>query len=127
MSAPLYLAALLPFSVVMVESSDEIYAACNVVNYSNGSQFDTNVEALLKNLTEKAAYIGFGASVYGLETSSHVSGHLQCRGDLSPADCGARSTEAMKVVHYNCPNAIGSRVQLEHSFLRYENYTFISD
>ncbi|GLJ38393.1 hypothetical protein SUGI_0781780 [Cryptomeria japonica] len=90
MRAPLYLAALLVFSVVMVHSSDgggEIYAACNVEKYSNGSQFDTNLEALLKTLTEKAAYAGFGASVYGQET----------------------------------PN------KLDHCFLRYENYTFLSD
>ncbi|XP_057827092.2 antifungal protein ginkbilobin-like protein 1 [Cryptomeria japonica] len=92
MRAPLYLAALLVFSVVMVHSSDgggEIYAACNVEKYSNGSQFDTNLEALLKTLTEKAAYAGFGASVYGQETPNKVSGRLQCRGDLSPADCQA--------------------------------------
>ncbi|GLJ38392.1 hypothetical protein SUGI_0781760 [Cryptomeria japonica] len=129
MRALLYLAALLIFSVVMVQSSEdggEIYTACNVEKYSNGSQFNTNLEALLKTLTEKAAYAGFGASVYGQETPNEVSGRLQCRGDLSPADCQACSVEAVNVVQRDCPNAIGARVQLEHCFLRYENYTFLS-
>ncbi|GLJ38399.1 hypothetical protein SUGI_0781860 [Cryptomeria japonica] len=128
--APLYLAALLIFSAVLVESSDdegEIYAACNVHKYSNGSQFDTNLEEVLKSLTEKAAKAGFGASVYGEKTANQVSGRLQCRGDLSPADCRTCAVEAVKVIHRDCPNAIGARAQLEHCFLRYENYTFLSD
>ncbi|GLJ38397.1 hypothetical protein SUGI_0781830 [Cryptomeria japonica] len=125
--AQLCLAALLLFSVVMVQSSDEIYAAYNVVKFSNGSQFDSNLEALLQTLTEKASYAGFGVSVNGQETPNQVSGRLQCRGDLSPADCSACSAEAVKAVRRDRPNAIGARVQLEHCFLRYENYTFISD
>ncbi|GLJ38387.1 hypothetical protein SUGI_0781700 [Cryptomeria japonica] len=125
----LFLAALLVLWTVTVDSASdegEIYAACNVVKYSKGSEFDRNLEALFKTLTEKAADSGFGASVYGREKPNQLSGRLQCRGDLSPADCGACSAEAVKVVRRDCPNAIGARVQLEHCFLRYENYTFLS-
>ncbi|GLJ38395.1 hypothetical protein SUGI_0781810 [Cryptomeria japonica] len=97
----------------MVHSSDEggeIYIACNVEKYSNDSQFDTNLETLLKTLTEKATYAGFDASVYGQEMPNK-----------------ACSAEAVKVIQPDCPNAIGARVQLDHCFLRYENYTFLSD
>lgn len=126
----MFLAAFLLFSAVTVESSDdggEIYAACNVAKYSNDSQFDSNLQELLKTLTEKAAYAGFGASVYGQEGPNQLSGRLQCRGDLSPADCQACSAQAVKVIHRDCPNAIGARVQLDHCFLRYENYSFLSE
>ncbi|GLJ38396.1 hypothetical protein SUGI_0781820 [Cryptomeria japonica] len=117
-------------NVFLTESNNEsaaIYAACNVEKFSNDSQFDSNLAALLKTLTEKAAYASFSASVYGQETLNKVSERLQCRGDLSHADCQVCSAQALKVIHRECPNAIGARVQLEHCFLRYENYTFLSD
>ena len=103
----------------------EIYTLCNVAKYSNGSKFDKNLGVLFKTLTEKAAHAGFAASAYGGKPN-RVSGRLQCRGDLSPSDCATCSAEAVKAVQSGCPNAIGARVQLEHCFLRYENYNFLS-
>ncbi|GLJ38398.1 hypothetical protein SUGI_0781840 [Cryptomeria japonica] len=126
---PLYLAALLVLwtvSAVSSSSEGEIYTLCNVQKYSDGSQFDRNLAALFKTLTDKAAYAGFAASVNGRQKPNRLSGRLQCRGDLSSADCGTCSAKAVKAIRSKCPNAIGARVQLEHCFLRYENYTFLS-
>ncbi|GLJ11687.1 hypothetical protein SUGI_0174650 [Cryptomeria japonica] len=147
---PLYLAAWLSIlymimvgecsdsSVVMIESSSvgEIYAACNVVKYSHGTQFDANVNEVLKTLADKTPKTGFScvtgsedqllAKCESLPKLQSLQGRLQCRGDLSPPDCRACSEQAVESIRRDCPNAIGARVQLEFCFLRYENYSFLS-
>lgn len=109
------------------DSSKELilYSACNVENYQNGSAIARNVDLLFNRLIRSAVLTGFNASSYG-RGSSQVFGRLQCRGDLSPRDCRACSLNALKSIRRDCPNATGARVQLEHCFLRFENYNFIS-
>ncbi|KAH7415402.1 hypothetical protein KP509_14G041300 [Ceratopteris richardii] len=49
---------------------------------------------------------------------------FQCRGDLSSELCSQCVESASQTVLSSCPYAIGSRVQKDGCFLRYENYTF---
>lgn len=109
------------------DSSNELtlYAACNVEKYPNGSAIERNVDLLFNRLIRSALLTGFNASSHG-RGSNQMFGRLQCRGDLSPRECRACSLNALKSIRRDCPNAVGARVQLEHCFLRFENYNFIS-
>ena len=104
------------------KSDPFVYGLCNVEKYSNGSAYESNVNAVLKYLVNTAAPRGgFATYSYG-----QVNGLLQCRGDVSEQECHKCSVAASKMVYQDCPNAIGARIQLDFCFIRYENYTFAS-
>eukprot|EP01018_Ginkgo_biloba_P035572 Gb_12662 [translate_table: standard] len=118
---------LLLWSNSAVGSSDNlIYALCNVNKYENGTEYERNINTVLQYLVNGAANNGgFSTYSYGKD-SDKINGLLQCRGDVSGMDCYKCSVEASKMIHGECPNAVGARVQLEHCFLRYEHYSFAS-
>jgi len=125
--ALLLLGLLQQFNVISITSvhgkSDPfIYGLCNVNKYINGSDYESNVNTVLKYLVNAAAPRGgFATYSYG-----QVNGLLQCRGDVSQEDCQKCSAAASQMAYEDCPNAIGARIQLEFCFIRYENYTFAS-
>lgn len=99
-----------------------IYNLYNVNKYSNGSDYENNVNIVLKYLVNVAAPSGsFAVYSYG-----QVNGILQCRGDVSQQDCQNCFVAVSQMVYKDCPNAIGARIQLEFFFIYYENYTFAS-
>jgi len=117
----------LQFNIISISAVDGIsdpfiYGLCNVKKYSNGSDYQNNVNTVLKYLVNAAAPSGgFATYSYG-----EVNGLLQCRGDVSQKDCQNCSAAVSQMVYQDCPNAIGARIQLEFCFIRYENYTFAS-
>lgn len=113
---------LISISSVYGKHNPFIYSLCNVKNYRNGSEYESNVNGVLKHLVNDAAHSG------GFATYSHgqVKGLLQCRGDVSENECQKCSTKASQMAYENCPNAIGARIELEFCFIRYENYNFDS-
>lgn len=113
----------LSISAVDGQSDPFIYGLCNVNKYSNGSEYESNVNMVLQSLVKTAAHNG-GLATY---TYGGVYGLLQCRPDVSHHDCQSCSAAASQLAYQDCPNAIGARVQLELCFIRYENYTFASD
>lgn len=113
----------LSISAVDGQSDPFIYGLCNVNKYSNGSEYESNVNMVLQSLVKTAAHNG-GLATY---TYGGVYGLLQCRPDVSHHDCQSCSVAASQLAYQDCPNAIGARVQLELCFIRYENYTFASD
>lgn len=109
-------------SAVTGKSDPFVYGLCNVEKYSNGTAYESNVNAVLKYLVNTAAPRGgFVTYSYG-----QVNGLLQCRGDVSQQDCQKCSAAASKMAYQDCPNAIGARIQLDFCFIRYENYSFAS-
>lgn len=109
-------------SAVDGQSDLFIYGLCNVNKYSNGSEYEGDVNAVVKYLVNAAARSGgFATYSYG-----EVNGLLQCRGDVSEEECQKCSAAASKMVYEDCPNAIGARIQLEFCFIRYEKYSFAS-
>ena len=104
------------------QSDAFIYGLCNVNKYSNGTDYDSDVNVVLNYLVSAAAPIG------GFITYSYggVNGLLQCRGDVSEQACQNCSVAALQLAYQDCPNAIGARIQLDFCFIRYENYTFAS-
>lgn len=120
----LLLLGLLQLNVIpaVAKSDTFIYGLCNVNKYSNDSDYESNVNRVLKYLVRAAApRDGFATYSYG-----GLNGLLQCRGDVSEQDCQKCSAAASQMVYQDCPNAIGARIQLEFCFIRYENYTFAS-
>lgn len=123
----LFLLGLLHLNVISVsaalsKSDPFIYGLCNVNKYSNGSAYESNVNAVLEYVVRAAAPRGgFATYSYG-----GVNGLLQCRPDISQEDCQKCSAKASQMAYQDCPNAIGARIQLEFCFIRYENYTFAS-
>ncbi|MCO5564517.1 hypothetical protein L7F22_018178 [Adiantum nelumboides] len=75
---------------------------------------DEDLNNLLADLKQKAA-----SSSYHVRRAAY-----QCRGDLAPDVCSKCVADAAQSALSSCPRAIGSRVQLDGCFLRYENYTF---
>jgi len=123
----LLLLGLLQLNLISITAADAksdpfIYGLCNVNKYANGSDYESNVNTVLKYLVNAAAPRG------GFATYSHgqVNGLLQCRGDVSQQDCQKCSAAASQMAYEDCPNAIGARIQLEFCFIRYEKYTFAS-
>lgn len=114
---------ILSISAVDGQSDPFIYGLCNVNKYSNGSEYESNVNMVLQSLVKAAAPNG-GLATY---TYGGVYGLLQCRPDVSHHDCQSCSAAASQLAYQDCPNAIGARVQLELCFIRYENYSFASD
>lgn len=118
----LLLLGLLHLNVVHGKYDTFIYGLCNVNKYSNGTDYESNVNTVLKYLVNTAAPRGgFATYSYG-----QINGLLQCRGDVSEQDCKKCSAAASRMAYEDCPNAIGARIQLEFCFIRYENYTFAS-
>jgi hypothetical protein len=104
------------------QSDPFTYGLCNVNKYSNGSEYERNVNRVLQYLVNAATPTG-GLATY---TYGGVYGLLQCRPDVSHHDCQICSAAASQMAYQECPNAIGARIQLEFCFIRYENYSFVS-
>ncbi|MCO5576436.1 hypothetical protein L7F22_030246 [Adiantum nelumboides] len=102
-----------------LETSSDVYILCNTRTYDNRSSFDEDLNTLLTDLKQKA-----GSSSYHVRRAATLSGAYQCRGDLAPDACSKCVSDAAQSALSSCPSAIGSRVQLNGCFLRYENYTF---
>ncbi|MCO5572699.1 hypothetical protein L7F22_026458 [Adiantum nelumboides] len=102
-----------------LETSNDLYILCNTWTYDNGSSLDEDLNTLLANLKQKA-----GSSSYHVGRATTLSGAYQCRGNLAPDACSKCVADATQSALSSCPSVIGSCVQLDGYFLRYENYTF---
>lgn len=102
-----------------LDTSAVVYILCNTQSYSNGSTFSEELSSVLQTLQKEAS-----SAPYFSTQEDTVVGAYQCRGDLSLDTCSQCVNSAAQSALSSCPNAIGSRVQLDGCFLRYENYSF---
>jgi len=96
----------------------------NILHYTNGSKYESNLQTVFKNLVEHTSQTGFNTSVYG-QSPDRISGLLQCRGDTTVAQCYNCAQLATTTVKQQCGNAIGCNIWYDFCFLRFENSTFI--
>ena len=114
----------LSISAVDGQSDPFIYGLCNVNKYTNGSEYESNVNMVLQSLVKATAAPNGGLATYDY---GGVYGLVQCRPDVSHPDCQSCSAAASQLAYQDCPNAIGARIQLGFCFIRYENYSFASN
>lgn len=94
------------------------------VTSTTGSQFESNLNALLDNLVQHPSQTGFNTSMYG-QSPDQVYGLLQCTGDTTVEQCYNCSLNASASLGKFCGNASGGLIWLGDCFLRYENHSFI--
>lgn len=90
-------------------------------------EFQTNLKKLLNSLVAEAPYRnGFYESREGKD-SNKVYGILQCRGDVSVADCVNCTKESISIALHDCSKSKQVKVWLKWCFLRYSDEDFIGD
>uniref|UniRef100_A0A0C9S4A1 TSA: Wollemia nobilis Ref_Wollemi_Transcript_25594_2264 transcribed RNA sequence n=1 Tax=Wollemia nobilis TaxID=56998 RepID=A0A0C9S4A1_9CONI len=117
------LLTLLLMSALMVRTSGALAQVCNAKKYSTGSDFDVNLNELLRYLVRDASEKGLATFSYG-QSPNKVFGLLQCRGDASREMCDTCSRNAIVEIRKTCPEARGALVWFDFCFLRYENSNF---
>jgi hypothetical protein len=96
----------------------------NNFNYTNGSQFESNLNRVFDMLLQRTNQTGFNISVYG-QSPDQIYGLLQCRADMTVNQCYSCSQFATTHIRQICGNAVGGSIWPFECFLRYENYSFI--
>ncbi|TXG47202.1 hypothetical protein EZV62_026496 [Acer yangbiense] len=90
-------------------------------------EFQTNLKKLLNSLAAEAPYRnGFYKSREGKD-SNKVYGIVQCRGEVSVADCANCSQESISIALHDCSKSKQVKVWLKWCFLRYSDEDFIGD
>lgn len=99
---------------------------CNTTNRSEGSKYVSNLYRALSILHVDASLRRFNSSEYG-QSPDQVYALLQCIGNSTVNECYNCSEQAKIDVLKVCGTSIGSRVQENFCFLRFENYDFIGE
>eukprot|EP00253_Pinus_taeda_P021060 PITA_21060 len=97
---------------------------CRDGNYTAGSAFQRNLNALFGRLVQGTNHSGFNSSVYG-ETPNKVYGLFQCRADMTIDQCYTCWQLATLNIRQKCGSSVGATCWPFHCFLRYENYSFV--
>jgi hypothetical protein len=107
-------------------SAYPVWPVCGDTKYNNGSDFQRNLNQVLKSLVGNASVSGFNTRVEGQNKNSTVYGLVQCRGDLNSSDCKGWASEANKSLLQSCHSTSGF-IQVDSCFLRYDNHNFYND
>jgi len=101
------------------------YTLCtSAFNYTNGGQFESNLNSVLDRLLWSKKQTGFNISVYG-QRPNQIYGVLQCTADVTVNQCYICSQVATTTIRQICGNAVGGSIWYDECFLRYEKYSFI--
>ncbi|XP_049936324.1 cysteine-rich receptor-like protein kinase 25 [Nymphaea colorata] len=103
---------------------DHINHRCSTTgNYTAGSVYELNMEAVFSTLTKDAPPFGFSNVTVG-QGSETVYGLVQCRGDVDQQDCKACIfNSTIQIVEY-CPNTMDAIIWYQKCQLRYSNTDF---
>ncbi|XP_049931171.1 cysteine-rich receptor-like protein kinase 10 isoform X2 [Nymphaea colorata] len=121
----LLLLLLLSIHVDHAMSSNEfLLRRCSVAaNYTDGDEFEVNMDSVFSTLKNEAPSIGFLNTTKGQGTEE-VYGLVQCRGDVGKEECGTCITRStIEIVQY-CPNTKDAIIWFEKCQLRYSNTNF---
>ncbi|KAH7422687.1 hypothetical protein KP509_12G020400 [Ceratopteris richardii] len=102
----------------------DVYILCNTQNYTAGDAFDNQLKASLTSLQQLAQRRSSYRLLQIRGPGITLMTSFQCRGDLSPSKCSECVTAAVQTASSSCPSSIGSRVQKNGCFLRYEQYSY---
>ncbi|XP_077211038.1 cysteine-rich receptor-like protein kinase 10 [Tasmannia lanceolata] len=115
------------FQIPIKAQQPPIFQDCsNSANYTNGSQFETNLNLLLSSLTSNVSLDGF----YNISTGEDpdlVYGLVQCRGDISITDCRTCLNTSSTAIINRCPNKRDAAVRFDYCLLRYSDRRFFSE
>ncbi|XP_038689950.1 cysteine-rich repeat secretory protein 38-like isoform X2 [Tripterygium wilfordii] len=88
------------------------------------NSFQTNLNSLLNSLpTSVSPHGGFYKTSAGKD-SDKIYGLVQCRGDVSAADCANCTKESTKAALQDCPRSKKVKVWFKWCFLRYSDENF---
>ncbi|KAJ0980790.1 hypothetical protein J5N97_009045 [Dioscorea zingiberensis] len=96
-------------------------------NYTIPSPYKTNLDTLLSNLTETAAYsasLFYNNSV--VKDSDAAYGLAQCRPDTSPDNCAVCLYRSVLSFSSNCPLSRSATAWFDNCFFRYSDHSFFS-
>ncbi|KAJ4824619.1 Plasmodesmata-located protein 6 [Turnera subulata] len=104
-----------------------VFGGCSQQKYTPGSAYESNLNSLLTSLVNSAMFTTYNNFTIQSPSSSQntVYGLFQCRGDLSPGDCGHCVARAIGQLSSLCPVSCGGALQLQGCFLKYDNVTFL--
>ncbi|KAL5730989.1 non-specific serine/threonine protein kinase [Ranunculus cassubicifolius] len=94
-------------------------------NFTTGSQFQRNLNLLLRSLLSNGSRDGYFDASVGT-SSNTVYGLVQCRGDLSMALCGTCLNTSTVEITQKCPIGMAATLRNDHCILRYSNSEFTS-
>nr|CAB3464856.1 unnamed protein product [Digitaria exilis] len=99
------------------------------MNYTRGSAFEANLDALLSSLpAAAAASSGFATNTTGAAAPDQAFGLAQCRGDVSAPDCRAcLAASAQQMATTKCPGQKSAVLAYEGCLLRYSNASFVGE
>ncbi|KAF3774869.1 putative cysteine-rich receptor-like protein kinase 30 [Nymphaea thermarum] len=108
----------------MSSTNDHIDHRCSTTdNYTAGSVYEMNMEAVFSTLTNDALPFGFSNVTVG-QGPETIYGLVQCRGDVDQQDCKACVyNSTIQVVKY-CPNTMDAIIWYQKCQLRYSNTDF---
>jgi len=94
-------------------------------NYTRGSAFQANLDALLSSLpAAAAASSGFAENVTGSAPGSQAFGLAQCRADLNASNCRACLDGAARGMAARCPGQKSAMLIYDGCLLRHSNASF---
>ncbi|KAL5730985.1 non-specific serine/threonine protein kinase [Ranunculus cassubicifolius] len=97
----------------------------DTANYTTGSQFQTNLNVLLRSLVVNGSQDGFFKASVGTSLNV-VYGLVQCRGDVSMAVCGTCLNSTAVEITAKCPKGMEASLRYDYCFIRYSNNDFFS-
>ncbi|XXG69424.1 hypothetical protein AAC387_Pa06g2300 [Persea americana] len=106
-----------------VVTADPISYNCSGYSYSPNSEFATNLDQLLLNLTSKSKDQNFYNHTVGDEPN-RVYGLFQCRGDIDRHQCETCIKISRSDIIQACPNSTQAIAWYDYCLLRYSGQFF---
>ncbi|KAK3138406.1 hypothetical protein QOZ80_5AG0368510 [Eleusine coracana subsp. coracana] len=107
-------------------AEDPDYTDCpSDTNYTRGSAFEANLNALLSSLPAAAlASSGFARDVTGAALDEQAFGLAQCRADVNSSTCRACLDGSVRDMASNCPGQKDAMLIYDKCLLRHSNANF---
>jgi hypothetical protein len=98
------------------------------MNYTRGSAFQANLDAILSSLPDAAAASsGFAENTTGAAAPDRAYGLAQCRGDVGASDCRSCLNDTAHQITRRCPGQKNAMLICEGCLLRYSNASFFGE
>ncbi|CAD6271725.1 unnamed protein product [Miscanthus lutarioriparius] len=112
--------------VATTNADDPWYTDCpSNTNYTRGSAFQANLDALLSSLpAAAAASSGFADNVTGAAPGQQAYGLAQCRGDVNASACLACLDGSARHMAASCPGQKEAMLIYDECLLRHSNESF---
>ncbi|KAL6609732.1 hypothetical protein ACP70R_039701 [Stipagrostis hirtigluma subsp. patula] len=112
--------------VATTNADDPVVNDCpSNTNYTRGSAFQANLDALLSSLpAAAAASSGFAKNITGAAPGDQAYGLAQCRADVNASDCRACLDGSVRDMARMCPGRKNAMVIYDRCLLRHSSASF---